>query len=126
MATILIVDDDPVNRLLLTTILEHHGHATVQAAGGSEAFAVLEARPPDLIIVDLHMPHMDGFEFLKRLRADVRHKGIAVIVHSATSTSDALEQILDLYAVDGVLAKPSEPHEVMRIVDTILAKSASD
>ncbi|HME81440.1 MAG TPA: response regulator [Candidatus Eremiobacteraceae bacterium] len=120
MADILVVDDDPVNRLLLTTILEHHGHVIFEAADGTHALAWLRERSPDLIIVDLNMPHMDGLEFLKVFRADARHAAVTIILHTATTVDDGLRGLLELYAVDGVLAKPCEPHEVVRSVEAAL------
>ncbi|HLN46934.1 MAG TPA: response regulator [Magnetospirillaceae bacterium] len=120
MADILVVDDDPINRLLLTTILEHHGHAIFEAADGAHALGWLKERSPDLIIVDLNMPRMDGLEFLKVFRADERHAGVAVVIHTATLVDDGLRALLELYAVAGVLAKPCEPHEVVDSVESAL------
>ena len=70
MATILIVDDRPVNRQYLVTLLEYCGHRTLEAADGAEALALARAEHPDLIITDIIMPTMDGAELVQALRAD--------------------------------------------------------
>ena len=77
MATILIVDDLSANRDLLVTILRHQGHRMVEAADGAAGLAVARAEHPDLVITDVLMPVMDGYELVRQLRRDavthVRH-----------------------------------------------------
>ena len=70
LATILIVDDRPANRRFLVTLLGPQGHRLVEAANGLDALAAAQAEPPDLVITDVLMPVMDGYEFVKRLRLD--------------------------------------------------------
>ena len=70
MATILIVDDRPANREFLMTLLGYGGHRLLQAADGAEALATARAERPDLVIADILMPTMDGYEFVRQLRAD--------------------------------------------------------
>ena len=70
MATILIVDDHPVNREFLVTLLGYGGHRLLQAADGAEALVLARAEHPDLIIADILMPTMDGYELVRQLRAD--------------------------------------------------------
>lgn len=122
MTTILIIDDDATNRLLLATILESRGHRVIEAADGVQALAEVAEHEPGLIIMDLHMPRMDGLEFLKTLRSDDRHAASAVFIHTATSTDAALQSLIELYAVDGVLPKPFEPQELLRMVSAVMDK----
>ncbi len=68
MATILIVDDLSTNRKFLVTLLRHHGHRLLEAADGREALAAVQAERPDLVITDVLMPVMDGYEFVRQLR----------------------------------------------------------
>jgi CheY-like chemotaxis protein len=62
MAKILIVDDDPTNRSLLVTLLGHRGHRTLEATDGAEALALAKSWFPDLVVSDVLMPTMDGYE----------------------------------------------------------------
>lgn len=65
MATILVVDDHPINREFLVTLLRYRGHSLLQAADGAEALQVARAAHPDLIISDILMPTMDGYELVR-------------------------------------------------------------
>src|SRR5438105_931328 len=68
MATILVADDDVVGRELLRTQLQLGGHRMLEAADGAQALAIVRAQPPDLVITDVLMPRMDGYEFVQKLR----------------------------------------------------------
>ncbi|TMH87341.1 MAG: response regulator [Betaproteobacteria bacterium] len=70
MAKILIVDDRPTNRQFLLTLLGYTGHRLLEAADGAEALDLARAERPDLVITDILMPTMDGYEFVQQLRAD--------------------------------------------------------
>lgn len=83
MARILIVDDVAANRKLLAAILDQGGHVSLQAADGADGLEIARNDPPDLIISDILMPSMDGYEFVRRLRADPMLARIAVIFHTA-------------------------------------------
>jgi len=66
----LIVDDLTANRTLFVTLLRHQGHRLLEASDGSEALAAIQADRPDLVITDVLMPVMDGYEFVRQLRLD--------------------------------------------------------
>src|SRR5688572_5524279 len=83
MATILIVDDLAANRQLLVTLLRQQGHRLLEATNGSEGLAAIAAERPDLVITDVLMPVMDGYEFVKRLRLDPAFSKIPVVLHTA-------------------------------------------
>src|SRR6266446_5589635 len=70
VATILIVDDRPANREYLVTLLGYGGHRLLEAADGAEALALARAERPDLVIADILMPTMDGYELVRQIRAD--------------------------------------------------------
>jgi CheY-like chemotaxis protein len=120
LATILVVDDDALSRLLLATILEPRGHAVFECADGGVAIAALDDCGADLVIVDMQMPHVDGLEVVKRLRRDRHYDRTAVLLYTATPEDKALRNVADAYGVRGILAKPSEPHAVIRAVDAAL------
>ena len=85
MAKILIADDRPINREFLIVLLGYRGHRLLEANDGAEALAIARAEHPDLVIADVLMPTMDGYEFVRQLRAD---RGIAqtpVVLHGTLS-----------------------------------------
>ncbi|HEY9900803.1 MAG TPA: response regulator [Pantanalinema sp.] len=90
----LVVDDDPEARQLYRQLLEREGRPLREAADGLEALRQIAARPPALIILDLMMPEMDGFEVLARIRADPRTRGIPVVIVTAKQLSEADSQRL--------------------------------
>src|ERR687886_2128274 len=83
MATVLIVDDRPANREYLATLLGYGGHRLLQAADGAEALATARAEHPALVIADILMPTMDGYEFVRQLRADPAVARTPVVFYTA-------------------------------------------
>ena len=120
MATILIVDDHEANRELLTTLLGYRNHQTVEAADGAEGLERARAIRPDLIITDILMPTMDGYEFTHRLRADPALAAVPVIFYSAHYLMHEARALAERCGVDYVVQKPVEPQELMRTVDAAL------
>ena len=83
MAKILVIDDRAVNREFLVTLLGYKGHRMLEASDGAEGLAVARAERPDLVICDVLMPTMDGYEFVRQLRADSAIAHITVIFYTA-------------------------------------------
>jgi len=81
--SILIVEDDPINRILLSTCLNEEGHITRTAENGKQALEILHSERIDLVLLDLLMPEMDGFEVLKWIKARPDLRNLLVIVVSA-------------------------------------------
>ncbi|MEO7573959.1 MAG: response regulator, partial [Acidimicrobiales bacterium] len=79
-ATVLVVDDDPLNRSILSMSLGREGHEVVEAGTGHEAIVVLEQQPIDLVLTDIEMPEMDGYGLLQHRAADARLRVIPFIV----------------------------------------------
>lgn len=117
---ILIVDDAVANLELLAEILRERGYEPRPVATGKSALLAAQADPPDLVLLDINMPEMDGFEVCTRLKADVRLKDIPVIFLSAYA--EALDKVkaFSLGAVDYV-TKPFQVDEVVARVRTHLA-----
>ncbi len=100
MDTVFLVDDEKVNLRILRTILRSGGYDFLEAASGEEALAMLEHKRADLIILDLMMPGMDGFQTLERIKANPSTSFIPVIIASALKDSVAIENGLELGAND--------------------------
>src|SRR6185503_7207840 len=79
MAKILVVDDRAANRDFLVTLLGYRGHDLLEAGDGAEALAMAKSNHPDLVIADILMPTMDGYEFVRHLRADADVANTAVV-----------------------------------------------
>src|ERR1700726_1669612 len=105
MATILIVDDRPANREYLTTLLGYGGHRLLQAADGAEALATARADHPDLVIADILMPTMDGYEFVRQLRADPAVAATPVIFFTAHYHEQEARALADACGVVHILTK---------------------
>lgn len=116
MATILVVDDDANNRLLLRSILAYEQHTILEASDGAEALDRVEREVPDLVIVDLNMPRIDGITFVRTIRANVSLDRVEIALYTGTILTDAIEDFLELYRVKTVIMKPSEPEDVLRLV----------
>ena len=120
MAKILIVDDRPTNRQFLLTLLGYTGHRLFEACDGAEALDLVRAEHPDLIITDILMPTMDGYEFVQDLRADPDIASTQVIFYTATYSSPEANLLAKACGVDTVLRKPSEPEEILAAVNRAL------
>ena len=91
MRTILVVDDDPIVRELFRRLLPRAGYAAVVATNGMDALAALENHAPDLVLLDLAMPKMDGLTFLQVLRQDSECKNVPVILISALASRETVK-----------------------------------
>jgi two-component system cell cycle sensor histidine kinase/response regulator CckA len=121
MATILIVDDLAANREFLVTLLRHQGHRVVEAADGSEGLAAVRAEHPDLVITDVLMPVMDGYELARQLRLDPTTSGIPVVLYTAHYGEREARALALSSGVSDVLTKPIQSEEVLKIVGRVLS-----
>lgn len=124
MSKILIVDDRPTNRLYLLTLLGYGNHQLIEAADGSEALERARAEKPDLVITDILMPTMSGYEFTQQLRADPALKSTVVIFYTATYSEPQAQKLADSCGVHTVLPKPCEPEKLLAAVNQALASDA--
>ena len=108
MGNILVIDDDPLNRRLLTATLEHQGHRTSSAGDGATALAMLAEDPPDVVLLDLVMPGMDGIEVLERIKGDDALRHLPVIVISGVDDAESVVRCIEMGAED-FLPKPFDP-----------------
>src|SRR6185503_5480141 len=120
MTTILVVDDRQITRELLKTLLSYHDNRVLEASDGAEALKLIKAEPPDLIISDILMPTMDGYEFVRQMRADPASANIPVIFNTAHYLDREAKALADACGVSHIIYKPSEPDMILSIVDEVL------
>lgn len=112
---VLVVDDEPQIRSILSELLSEHGFTVVSASSASRALELATASSIDIVIADLHMPEMNGFEFISRLREHVMTQAVPVIVLTADASDEALFEGFERGAVD-FMTKPFKTRElVLRI-----------
>jgi DNA-binding NtrC family response regulator len=116
---ILVVDDTPANLRLLTDLLAQHGYRVRPASDGALALKSVAAKIPDLILLDISMPDMDGYEVCRRLKADEQHRRIPVIFISAYGDTQQKVKGFEAGGVD-YITKPVEAEEVLARVRTHL------
>src|SRR5258708_7919376 len=108
MAKVLIADDTLINRQFLTTLLGYGGHELLEACDGAEALDRVRAQRPDLVITDVLMPVMDGYEFVRRLRADSNVAATPVIFYTASYHEREALVLAESCGVAWVLIKAAE------------------
>ncbi len=118
---LLLVDDDPTLLAVLARRLAREGYEVLTAPSGAQALTQLEQRWPSLLIVDLMMPGMDGFELCARVK---RIADLPIIVLSAVDASEAKVRALEDYAED-YITKPFDPDELVARVQRVLRRSAT-
>jgi adenylate cyclase len=118
---ILVVDDNRMNRLMLARGLEQHGHRVAFAENGRQALELLADQDFDLILLDIEMPEMNGYQVLARLAADVHWRQIPVIMISAVDEIDSVIKCIEMGAAD-YLNKPFNPILLKARVDACLEK----
>ncbi|MCX7680100.1 MAG: response regulator [Spirochaetes bacterium] len=117
---ILVVDDIEENRYMLVSLLSGNGYHVIAKSNGLEAFKYAKENPPDLVITDILMPVMDGFELCKQWKQDEELKSIPFIIYTATYTDAKDEKLaLDLGA-DRFIIKPQKPEVLLEIIRTII------
>lgn len=120
MATILVVDDRPVNRELLVTLLGYSGHRLLEAADGIAALALARAERPDLIIADIVMPTMDGYELARQVRADPFITATQIVFYTSSYVVAETRQLAEACGVSYIITKPAEPETILQIVNAAL------
>ncbi|MCS5711527.1 response regulator [Candidatus Berkiella aquae] len=116
MPLVLIVDDRAINREYVQSILQYLSYTTLEAKNGIEAFAIVKKERPHLIISDILMPEMDGYEFVRELKKIESLQNIPVIFYTATYRKEEASLLAKDLGVEFILSKPSDP-QVM--IDTI-------
>ena len=124
-STILVVDDDPVIQKLLAVNFEMEGYRVITAGDGIEGIERVQAEQPDLILLDVMMPRMDGIAVVRTLKADPVTAPIPVILLSAKAQSTDINGGLDAGA-DDYVTKPFDPLELLDKVAALIGSPAGD
>jgi two-component system, response regulator, stage 0 sporulation protein F len=119
MATVLIVEDEQPLSMAYQTILEKHGFRALAATNGEEALAVLQTDKPDLILLDMMMPKMNGLEFLRRLQGTF--PADKVIVFSNQDSQEDIDEAFRLGANRYLLKSWAAPQDLVKVVKEALA-----
>ncbi len=126
MRSVLVVDDDPSIRALIRLYLEGAGYAVAEAADGRQAMKALASQPPDLVVLDIFMPEMDGLEVLQQLRNQCRScKVMAISGGSAKIGMDLLGHAT-IFGADDVLEKPFDAKTLLSKAEALLSKAEAD
>jgi diguanylate cyclase (GGDEF)-like protein len=121
VAKILIADDHRANRDALSALLEIAGHYMMTAADGQQAFDMARGHAPDLVISDVLMPRMDGYELVRRMKNDPATAGISVMFYTAYFGGREATDLAQALGVARVLVKPSENEAILAAVNEVLA-----
>jgi DNA-binding response OmpR family regulator len=126
MATkLLVVEDDPAARRLVSYALEQEGYEVLTASNGLEGLTKAQTERPELLVLDVMLPGLDGFEVCHKLRSDPQTAGVLVLMLSAKAQESDKNTGLKMGA-DDYLAKPADPLEVAARVRSLLQQKAAD
>jgi PAS domain S-box-containing protein len=120
MATILVVDDRATNREVARIILDDAGHHVIQATEGRQGLELAQQLHPDVVITDVVMPGMDGYEFVHHLRADAGTADIPILLYTGNYRADEAQPLAAAYGVTKVLPKSADPEELLTAVEQAL------
>ena len=122
--TVLLVEDNEDNRTIYTTILRHVGIDVIEAANGEDGIRLARERRPAVILMDVAMPGIDGWEATRRLKADLDTAHIPVIALTAHAMAEDRQRAAEA-GCEGYLAKPIEPRRVVEEVRKMLDRLAA-
>jgi DNA-binding response OmpR family regulator len=123
MAHILVAEDDTAIAKLLRVRLEHSGHTITAVADGVQALACVHAQAPDLIVLDVMLPSLRGFQVARQLKLDITTQDIPIVMLSARSDAQSMMAGIERGA-DVYLTKPIDFPELLRSIETCLKHSA--
>jgi CheY-like chemotaxis protein len=125
MASILIVEDRPIDRKLLATVLTSGGHRVLEATDGADALRRILRDRPDLVISDILMPTLDGYELVRRIRDTPAVADVPVIFYTATYHEREAKALAKQCSVAAMLTKPSPPDTILNTVNAVLEAGAT-
>jgi len=120
---ILMIDDNPDMLEILRLLLKVNGHRPIMALGGKEGLDIARKEPPDVILLDIMMPDIDGFEVLRRLKLDMSTEKIPVILVTAVSGQALIDKAMSLGA-EGYVTKPYTRNQLMSLINEVSSTAA--
>ncbi len=122
---VLLVEDNYMNKVLVREILALNGYEIIEAMSGTEALKMLMMVKPDIILMDIHLPEMDGFTATRIIKADERNRNIPVLALTASAMKGEEEKILS-QGFDGYIAKPIEVKKLLAVISASLSGKKED
>ncbi len=122
---ILVVDDEPTIVRLMEFILARQGHEMLVAVNGEEALEKIRAHSPDLVLLDIMMPRIDGYEVARAVRADPATALLPIIMLSAKAQEEDIRKGLEI-GVDEYITKPFSPEHLVHVVAGYLSRLSAD
>ena len=122
---VLVVDDTPENVYMLETLLKGHGYEVSTAVNGQEALEKLKHEPATLIISDILMPKMDGFQLCRAVKADEALKNIPFIFYTATYTTEKDKDFALSLGASRFILKPTDPDDFINIIKEVLMEKGT-
>jgi two-component system cell cycle response regulator DivK len=122
-SSILVVDDNPMNLKLVRVLLESHGLSVDIAENADEVLNIVEKVTPQLILMDIQLPGVDGIALTRMLKADPRWRGIKIVALTAYAMGSDRKKILDA-GCDGYISKPIDPDSFVSVVTGYLSSEA--
>lgn len=116
---ILIVEDNETNRRLMRDVLMYYGYKVIEAVNGEEGMRIAKEQTPDLVLMDIQMPVMDGLAAIKMLKNDPETKGIKIVAVTSFAMKGDKEEIMEA-GFDGYIAKPVDIRELPGIIQRLL------
>ena len=117
LKTVLVVDDEPVLRAIVREILHEEGYAVIEAADGRVMLEIMEREHPDLVLMDVMMPGVDGREAYRQLRSHPEHRDIPVVMMSAAVEAHRLDP-----SIAGFMAKPFDLTQLVEMVARLIGR----
>ncbi|MFM7363130.1 MAG: response regulator transcription factor [Cuspidothrix sp.] len=119
MSTVLIVEDSLAQREMITDLLKASGLRVTHASDGLEALDAIQSTPPDLVVLDIVMPRMNGYELCRRLKSDPKTQNVPVVICS--SKGEEFDRYWGMkQGADAYIAKPFQPNELVGTVKQLL------
>ena len=119
-ATVLHVEDNPSNRMIVRDLLRFRGYRVIEVADGGEALAAAERERPDIILMDVQLPRISGFEAARRIKARDDLRSIPIVAVTSFALGGDEQKAMDA-GCDAYLAKPYKPKELLRVIQELLS-----
>ena len=122
MSNVLIAEDNTINRELLRELLEARGHSVIEACNGQEALDALEQTQPDILLLDINMPVMDGLAAVRKIRENPQLARLPIVAVTANAMLGERESVLNA-GFDGYLSKPINARVLAEEMERLLSKT---